>query len=135
MQDLFKIPVKLLPKTLKTPINLSRVGKIELYKKKNSIAYISTLIFLKKYGPSIKYYNEGVVVKQLTDESKQAFVRFYDRAGQQLAEIDTSTLSSEDILERLKKIDQPEQEIPDQTPASVQTPPTETPAKETPSTV
>lgn len=68
VKQLAEIPINLLPLSLHKKVILPNIGRIEIIHKKKSPMYLSTIAFVKQFGPSIQYYNTHLkFVRTLSD--------------------------------------------------------------------
>ncbi|KRW98944.1 hypothetical protein PPERSA_00771 [Pseudocohnilembus persalinus] len=100
-----KIGFNLLPKTLKTRVQLPNIGKIEIKHKNQCQMYLSTINFLKSYGPSIQYYND-LKINHITDSQFHSPIyTIYDQNNKQIESFEVGTLKNGDsILEKIMGI-------------------------------
>eukprot|EP01016_Furgasonia_blochmanni_P025338 TRINITY_DN27244_c0_g1_i2.p1 TRINITY_DN27244_c0_g1~~TRINITY_DN27244_c0_g1_i2.p1 ORF type:complete len:183 (-),score=33.93 TRINITY_DN27244_c0_g1_i2:3-551(-) len=105
MNNLYEIPAKLLPKSLKNAIVLPNLTKIHILHRKNPQLFTSTFTFIKKYGPSIKFYNESIEFKRLIADRRTPLMLVYGKDDKKLAEFESANLEPDDIVEKLKDLD------------------------------
>lgn len=101
-----RIPASLLPKTLERQISLSKVGKITIEHNRKSSMFIPTLVFLKRYGPSVKFYNEHLKFERAIKDLKTPIVTIYDTQNAQVDQFDSATFTPEEIINRILEANQ-----------------------------
>ena len=101
------IPIHLLPKSLKQEIFFKNISKIEILHKKRSALYINTLVFIKRYGPPIKYYNENLKWERKLDETRKTpIIHIYGKDASRIASVESGNLLPDEIFERIQKLDE-----------------------------
>ena len=97
---------KVLPIALQTPISLQNIAKIELHHPKHKSGFPNTRSFIKKYIPSMRYYNETFVYKSMEVDLKQVKFVIFDKESQIIHEIQPEIKNSpEEILAKITKLD------------------------------
>jgi hypothetical protein len=101
------IPANLLPKTLKSKILLPNLSKIEILHKNKSNMFINTLVFVKRYGPSIKFYNESLTFqRKIAPERASPLIAVYGQENKKLGEFEPGLLNPEEILQKIEQFSQ-----------------------------
>ena len=102
----------MLPKTLQTAIKLKNLGKIEILNKINSTSLYNTRIFIKKYVPSIRYYNENLkFVRTVNDSAEKPLIKIFNITESSFEEFEAEELNAEEILSKIEKLNDKFKEI------------------------
>lgn len=100
-----QIPAHLLPKSLKNAIQLKRIKRVDLLAQKGSAMFVPSLVFLKKYAPSIKYHNEGFKLNRQFHEEKTVKLLCFNEKNEKVGEFEPVHMEAETILQKLMDID------------------------------
>ena len=74
-------------------IHLPNIGKIEIFHKKQSKLYITTLAFIQNYIPSIKYYNDNLLFeRKIQPETLTPIINIYDLQLKQIEKVDSASI-------------------------------------------
>jgi hypothetical protein len=69
--------------------------------------FINTLVFIKKFGPSIKYYNEHLTFKRtIVPERNSPLITVYGPENKKLGEFEPGLLTPEEILQKIEQFNQ-----------------------------
>lgn len=103
-----QIPKHMIPSSIKKEIILDQIGRIDVMHKVKSPLMISSVAFMKKFGPTISFYNEDLKLSRRIN-SELDFPVFYvykKGSGEVMEKLNPSQLRAEEILNEILKINE-----------------------------
>ena len=100
-----KIPIAILPRTLRRRIILPNVSKIEVEQKRKSTMILSTIIFMKKFGPIIKFHNETLEFQRVISDRTVPLITIYGKDNSKLDSFEPGNLTVDEIVKKVRDAD------------------------------
>jgi len=98
------IPFNLLPRALRKQISLPNIAKIEIQHAKNSPMMKNTFIFMKKFGPVIKFHNQHLEFKRTLSKNAVPVYSIFDAKNVQIAQFEAGPTTPEEILAKIESL-------------------------------
>jgi len=98
------IPLNLLPRALRKQISLSNIGKIEIQHAKNSPVMNNTFVFIKKFGPIIKFHNQHLEFRRTLSKNPIPVYTVYGTNNTQIAQFEVGPITPEEILNKIETL-------------------------------
>lgn len=98
------IPFNLLPRALRKTISLPNIAKIEIQHAKNSPMMKNTFVFMKKFGPIIKFHNQHLEFKRTLSKNAVPVYSLFDANNVQIAQFEAGPTSAEEILAKIESL-------------------------------
>jgi hypothetical protein len=98
----------MIPKAIKQEILLNQIGRIDVLHRLKSPLMISSVVFMKKFGPTISFFNEDLrLTRRINNKLEFPVIQVYKRGHPEvMVKVNPTQMKAEDILLDIQKINE-----------------------------